>query len=179
MKTPTMIVLLLALGGCASQSCDMPWSESACREDRLLYQNDLMQAKILIASGDEEGYELAHALLNRSARQDQRGETEFYRALLMIRQGPQTTEVIRMLDRAADKDHPHAIALLYKIYDEPYLVDQPDPAKARQYRERYGELDVAQSGYPSFDKAREVVDQLLDAPQQLVEQRTAEEPADD
>lgn len=160
----TTIGLLVTLGGCAMQPCDRPGSDSACRQARLLYQNDLMQAKILISAADEDGYELAHALLNRAAPLDERGETEFYRAVLLIRQGPQVGEVIELLERAADQGHPHAIALLYKMYDEPYLLDQPDSEKAARYRAAYSELDVAQSGYPSFDKALELVSLLVQPP---------------
>ncbi len=164
MKKALVIGLLMTLGGCASQSCDEPASGSACRAERLLYQNDLMQAKILIAVGDEDGYELAGALLDRSARLDERGETEFYQALLLIRQGPQQSGVLRLLEQARAKGHPHAVALLYKIYDEPYLIDERDAEKAEQYRMEYAELDVAQSGYPDFDKALELVSQLVEPP---------------
>jgi hypothetical protein len=170
MKNALVIGLFMALGGCASQSCDQPGS--ACRAERLLYQNDLLQAKILISVGDEDGYELAHALLDRSARLDERGEIEFYQALLLIRQGPQQSDVLRLLEQARDKGHPHAVALLYKIYQEPYLVAERDPDKAERYRQAYAELDVAQSGYPSFDKALELVSELVEPPPPLPE-RTA------
>lgn len=162
MKNALVVGLLIALGGCASYSCDQPGS--ACRAERLLYQNDLLQAKILISQVDEDGYELAHALLDRSARLDKRGETEFYQALLLIRQGPQQAEVLRLLERASDKGHPHAVALLYKIYQQPYLINEQQPEKAEAYRRAYAGLDVAQSGYPSFDKALELVSQLIEPP---------------
>ncbi len=164
MKNALVVGLLMVLGGCASHSCDQPGS--ACRAERLLYQNDLLQAKILISQADEDGYELAHALLDRSARLDKRGETEFYQALLLIRQGPQQAEVLRLLERAGDKGHPHAVALLYKIYQQPYLVDEQQPEKAESYRRAYAGLDVAQSGYPSFEKALELVSQLIEPPPQ-------------
>lgn len=167
MKNALVIGLFMVLGGCASQTCDQPGS--ACRAERLLYQNDLLQAKILISVGDEDGYELAHALLDRSARLDERGETEFYQALLLIRQGPQQSEVLRLLEQARVKGHPHAVALLYKIYQEPYLVAERDTDKAEEYRQAYAELDVAQSGYPSFDKALELVSQLVEPPPALPE----------
>src|SRR5690606_27900075 len=107
--------------------------------------NDLMQAKMLIAIGDENGFELADELLKRSAPMDEYGEIEFYQAMLLIRQGPQPTEVVRLLESASDKHHPHAIALLYKIYREPYLIERNDMEKAQSYREAYSQLDVAQS----------------------------------
>ena len=163
MKNALLVGLLLALGGCATHSsCDEPGS--ACRAERLLYQNDLLQAKILISQADEDGYELAHALLDRSARLDKRGETEFYRALLLIRQGPQPAEVLKLLERAADKGHPHAVALLYTVYQQPYLIGEQQPEKAETYRRAYAQLDVAQSGYPSFEKALELVSQLIEPP---------------
>lgn len=109
-------------------------------------------------------YELAHALLERSAPQDERGEIEFYQALLLIRQGPEPSEVVRLLEKAADKGHPHAVALLYKIHQEPYLIEARDLDKADAYREAYTRLDVAQSGYPSFEKALALVSQLVEAP---------------
>lgn len=162
MKNALLVGLLLALGGCASHSCDEPGS--ACRAERLLYQNDLLQAKILIAQADEDGYELAQALLERSARLDKRGETEFYQALLLIRQGPQQEEVLNLLERAADKGHPHAVAMLYRIYQQPFLIGEQQPEKAEAYRRAYAGLDVAKSGYPPFEKALEVVSQLLEPP---------------
>ncbi len=164
MKKALLFGLLLTLGGCASQSCDRAWDDDGCRAERLLYQNDLMQAKILISVGDEDSYELAQALLDRSARLDRRGETEFYQALLLIRQGPEPSEVLQLLEKAKRKGHPHAVALLYKIYQEPYLIEQADPIRAESYRQAYGELDVARSGYPSFDKSLELVDQLVAPP---------------
>ena len=39
--------LPLLLAGCASHSCDEPMSGEQCREERLLYQNDMLQAKML------------------------------------------------------------------------------------------------------------------------------------
>lgn len=164
MNKALVIITALGLAGCASHSCDEPWSGTSCRADRLLYQNDLLQAKILIAAGQEDGYELAHALLERSAPQDERGEIEFYQALLLIRQGPEPSEVVRLLEKAADKGHPHAVALLYKIHQEPYLIEARDLDKADAYREAYTRLDVARSGYPSFEKALALVSQLVEAP---------------
>lgn len=163
MKKAMLFGLLLTLGGCASQSCDVAWNDS-CRAERLLYQNDLMQAKILISIGDEDSYELAQALLDRSAKLDRRGETEFYQALLLIRQGPETSEVLQLLEKAKAKGHPHAVALLYKIYQEPYLLEEADHARAERYKQAYSELDVALSGYPSFDKSLELVNQLVAPP---------------
>ncbi|WP_312483602.1 hypothetical protein [Stutzerimonas nitrititolerans] len=167
MKKILVIGLLLALGGCASQLCHQSPDSEACRAERLLYENDLLQAKILISTGNEEGYELARALLARSAPQDRHGETDFYQALLMIRQGPQPSEVLKQLQKAQKKGHPHAIALLYKIHHEPYLIEKRDPLEAERYRKAYAQLDVALSGYPSFEKALELVSQLVEEPPQL------------
>src|SRR5690606_39803459 len=114
MKKAMVAGLILALGGCAVQPCTDTSTSSGCRAERLLYQNDLMQAKMLIAIGDENGFELADVLLKRSAPMDKYGEIEFYQAMLLIRQGPQPTEVVRLLESASEKNHPHAIALLYK-----------------------------------------------------------------
>ncbi|MGK9065281.1 hypothetical protein [Stutzerimonas chloritidismutans] len=169
MKNALAIGLFMLLGGCASQPqpCDEPGG--SCRSERLLYQNDLLQAKFLIAIGDEDGYELADALLERSAGLDERGEIEFYQALLLIRQGPQPTEVLQLLEAARAKGHPHAVALLYKIYSEPYLIDEADAAKAERYREEYAGLDVAQSGYPDFLKAVDLVSELVEPPPPMAE----------
>lgn len=167
MKNSLLLGLLIVLGGCASQPCDQPGS--ACHAEQLLYQNDLLQAKILISIGDENGYELADALLKRSAHLDEHGEIEFYQALLLIRQGPQQAGVLELLEQARAKGHPHATALLYKMYQEPYLLDERNAAKAEEYRQAYAELDVARSGYPSFDKALELVSQLVEPPPPIPE----------
>lgn len=53
MNKALVIITALGLAGCASHSCDEPWSGTSCRADRLLYQNDLLQAKILIAAGQK------------------------------------------------------------------------------------------------------------------------------
>ncbi|UVE18950.1 hypothetical protein NVV93_06055 [Pseudomonas sp. LS44] len=163
----TAISALLVLSGCASHSCDEPLSGSACREEQLLYQNDMLQAKLLITSGDLESYELAQALLDRAATEDKGGEVEFYQAVLLIRQGPEIDEVLELLGRATDKGHPHATALLYKIYAEPYLLNEADPNRAAEYREAYSHLDVAKSGYPSFEQALKVVSALVTEPPSL------------
>lgn len=162
-----LAALVLALAGCASQGCDQPLSGEACRTEHLLYQNDMLQAKMLIAAGQLNDYELAAALLDRAAPWDERGEVPFYQALLKIHQGPQVDEVLNLLEKAADAQQPYAVALLYKIHAQPYLIDDADPLLAESYRARYAELDVAKSGYPSFQKASEVVDELVNAPKQL------------
>ena len=166
MNKTLLIGLTLALGGCASTSpsCTGSLSSEHCRTERLLYQNDLMQARILIAVANPDGYPLAAALLERSAQFDQRGETDFYQALLAIRREQPATEILPLLEKAAAKHHPHAIALLYKVYEKPMLIDQPDPRRAQHYREAYSQLGVARSGYPSFEKALEVVTQLVEPP---------------
>ncbi|CAD5108630.1 hypothetical protein [Zestomonas carbonaria] len=167
----------LLLAGCVSTGCDdAPLSGSSCREEHLLQQNDMLQAKLLIASGDLENYELARALLNRAAPRDSSGEVPFYQAVLLIREGPQVDEVLGLLEDAAAKGHPHAIALLYKIHSEPYLIAEADLIQAESYRATYASLDVAKSGYPSFDQALRVVDGLLGAPATLPADGTAGSP---
>ncbi|GGJ90268.1 hypothetical protein [Pseudomonas matsuisoli] len=155
------LALIATLAGCATAPCDTPWSDGECRATKLLQQNDLLQAKMLAAAGNPEYYELANALLERATPTDTTGEAEFYRAILLIRQGPQAEEVLPHLEKAADRRHPHAIALLYKVYSEPYLVAEADPVKAEHYRTLYGQLDVAKSGYPSFEKALSLVTTLV------------------
>lgn len=171
MRTPVLIGLAMALTGCTSiNSCGVYglWADQEqCRQEQLLYQNDLLQSKILITSGNKEGLELASALLNRlhSQHQDQRGEVPFYRALLGIRQNPaNTADIIQNLEQAAAAQHPHAVALLYRIYSEPYLIKTRDAAKADHYRQAYSQLDVARSGYPSFEQALAVTKRLFAVP---------------
>ncbi|SDG88433.1 hypothetical protein SAMN05216588_101303 [Pseudomonas flavescens] len=160
------LLLSLMLGGCASSSpsCDEPLSGDSCRDRQLLYQNDMLQAKILVVSGDMDNHELASALLRRAERDDAFGEVAFYQAILMIREGPQTDEVLSKLEAAAAQQQPYAVALLYKIWSEPYLVDEADLIRAEEYRAGYAELDVAKSGYPSFEKALELVNRLVQTP---------------
>lgn len=166
MKRILAIGLLLSAGGCATPPCDPSPDSLQGHEQHLLYQNDLLQAKILVTSGNPEGFELAHALLDRIAEQDRQGEVELYRALLLIREKADAARVLELLQRAADKHHPHAIALLYRIYDQPLLVGRRDAAKAAAYRRAYDQLDVARSGYPSFTQALAVIDKLLRQPAQ-------------
>lgn len=158
------VLLSLMLAGCASTSCDEPLSGDSCRDRQLLHQNDMLQAKLLVASGDMETHELASALLRRAESEDELGEVAFYQAILMIREGPQTDEVLSKLGDAAQQHQPYAVALLYKIWSEPFLVDEADPIRAEQYRADYAELDVAKSGYPSFEKALELVNGLVRTP---------------
>lgn len=158
------VLLSLMLAGCASTACDEPLSGDSCRDRQLLHQNDMLQAKLLVASGDMETHELASALLRRAESEDELGEVAFYQAILMIREGPQTDEVLSKLEDAAQQHQPYAVALLYKIWSEPFLVDEADPIRAEEYRADYAELDVAKSGYPSFEKALELVNGLVRTP---------------
>jgi len=148
-------LLCLGLGGCATHSCDTSTVGSPCRADYLLYQNDMLQAKLLINERRQENYELASALLKRAAGQDKTGEAEFYQAVLLLRLNADEAQVNQMLQDSADRKYPLAIALLAQ---QAGMLDQE---KARAYRLKYDELDVAKSGYPSFPQALIVVTRLV------------------
>lgn len=157
-----LVAAALALAGCAATPCEPPALDSATQ--RLLQENDLMQARLLVTSGPQSSLELADALLARIAEPDPRGEVALYRAVSLIRQRAPLASILPPLERAAERRHPHALALLYKIYNEPFLAPRADRSRALRYRQAYGELDVAKSGYPSFPRALMVVDQLVNPP---------------
>ncbi|WP_268797433.1 hypothetical protein [Pseudomonas huanghezhanensis] len=147
----------LFLGGCATHGCDTTLPGSPCRAQHLLYQNDMIQAKVLISERHSESYELASALLERASRDDASGEAQFYQAVLLIRQRGDETETTRLLQQSADRHYPLAIALLAQ------RAGMQDQEKARAYRVQYDQLDVAKSGYPSFSQALIVVNTLVSA----------------
>lgn len=161
----TILCTLLCLGGCASHRCDHSnnfnsnsegsLGGSPCRAEHLLYQNDMLQAKLMVSAGGRENTELAKALLGRAASRDQSGEAEFYQAVLLIREGTDPSESIRLLKQAARQQHPLAIALLAQ------QLASTDQQQAQQYRADYADLDVAKSGYPSFEQAQKVADGLI------------------
>lgn len=103
---------------------------ATCRQDsdreKLLYENDMLQAKLIIVANDSD-----------------------------------CERITRLLERSAERRYPLANAMLYKIYAEPFLLPRADIPKAETYRQAYAELPVARSGYPSFERARQVVDRLL------------------
>lgn len=155
MKNWMLFGALMYLGGCVSHPCDNADSDSSCRAGHLLYQNDMLQAKLLISQAERENYELAEALLRRAALDDASGEADFYRAVLMIRQQGDQQQVIDLLRSAASQQHPLAIALLSQ------QLSISDPKQSERYRAEYAELDVAKSGYPSFDQALVVIRSLI------------------
>ncbi|WP_285352383.1 hypothetical protein [Pseudomonas sp. ME-P-057] len=148
-------LLSLGLTGCATHGCDTSQAGSACRVDYLLYQNDMLQAKLLLNERRPENDELASALLERAARDDTTGEAAFYQAILLVRQNASPALADDKLNDAADANYPLAIALLAQ------RAGTQDPDKASAYRARYDKLDVATSGYPSFPQALIVVNQLV------------------
>ncbi|MCY1391738.1 hypothetical protein D3C76_802790 [compost metagenome] len=154
--------LPILLAGCATSKPCTDLGER-CQAERMLYQNDMLQARLLIASGEQENSRLADALLDRAMPYDRKGEAPFYKALLKIKDRAPAEEAIDLLEQAAKAGQPYATALLYKVYSEPFLVASTDHAKANQYREAYSRLDVAISGYPSFEKALALVDGMLGA----------------
>jgi hypothetical protein len=163
MKNWMLFVALISLGGCASHGCDsdLPDSEpagSACHDQYLLYRNDMLQAKLLISQADPLQYELADALLRRAALDDSSGEADFYQAVLLIREQGAQQDIIEHLQDAASYEHPLAIALLSQ------QLTLRDPKQAERYRARYAELDVAKSGYPSFEQALVVIRNLVIPP---------------
>lgn len=183
MRKVLAISVLLTLGGCATQepepqiNCDLTPDTPQCQSQRILNQNDLMQAKVLTTSGTPENLPLASALLERIHVADYQGEVAFYKALILIRQNPKDTiRIVQQLEQAADLQHPHATALLFRMYHDPYLLSRQDLAKADLYRKRYAQLDVARSGYPSFDQAVELTHRLF-ANQVLAEKASAPVPA--
>ena len=148
-------LLCLGLGGCATHGCDTSAVGSPCRADYLLYQNDMLQAKLLINERRPENYELASALLKRAALHDKTGEAEFYQAVLLLRLNADEAQVNDLLQESADRKYPLAIALLAQ------RAGTQDQEKAQTYRLKYDELDVARSGYPSFPQALVVVNGLV------------------
>lgn len=148
----TLLGLPLLLAACASHDPDV---------QQQAYRQDMLQAKLLIASANPANYEQANSLLESAKGQDKRGEVTFYEALLKIRQKAPAEDVLPLLERAADAGQPYAVALLYRIYSQPMLVQQADALKAEHYRQAYANLDVAKSGYPSFERAQEIVEMLL------------------
>ncbi|MFJ4141658.1 hypothetical protein [Pseudomonas sp. NPDC089734] len=165
MKNWMLFGALMYLGGCASQHCEngpneSPLTDSPCRAGHLLYQHDMLQAKLLISEADRENYELAEAMLRRSAIDDASGEAEFYQAVLLIREQADPKVIIDLLQTAAKYRHPLAIALLSQ------QLSISDPEKSERYRAEYAELDVAKSGYPSFEQALVVIRGLIIAPTQ-------------
>ena len=163
MKNWMLFVALMYLGGCASHRCanEMPddaAAGSACRDQYMLYRNDMLQAKLLVSQGDPANYELAHALLRRAAVDDSSGEADFYQAVLLIREQGDRQQIIDLLSDAASHEHPLAIALLSQ------QLTLTDPKQAEHYKARYAELDVARSGYPSFEQALVVIRTLVMAP---------------
>jgi hypothetical protein len=148
-------LLCAGLGGCATHGCDTTVAGSSCRTDYLLYQNDMLQAKLLINERRHENYELASALLERAAHEDKTGEAEFYQAVLLLRMNADASQVSDKLQDSADHHYPLAIALLAQ------QAGMENQEKARAYRARYDELDVAKSGYPSFPEALIVVNKLI------------------
>ena len=141
MKNWMLVGALIGLSGCASTPCQYSAQQAepgdACRAGQLLYQNDMLQAKLLISQADPENYELANAMLQRAARTDASGEAEFYQAVLLIRQQAEPDTVIDLLQTAADHRHPLAIALLSQ------QLTGRDDKQAAHWRAEYAELDVA------------------------------------
>ena len=166
MKNWMLFGALIYLTGCASHNnCntvpdDGHPSGSDCRAEHLLYQNDMLQAKLLISEADRENYELAEAMLRRAGVNDATGEAEFYLAVLLIRQQSDQPRVIELLEDAARHKHPLAIALLSQ------QLSMTDQKKSEEYRAEYADLDVAKSGYPSFDQALVVIRGLIIPPAQ-------------
>ncbi|MDY7561533.1 hypothetical protein QN382_14750 [Pseudomonas sp. 10B1] len=159
-----MFGALLFLGGCThrcdnttnfNSNSDDSLSASPCRAQYLLYQNDMIQAKLLVSARGNENTELAKALLQRAAHQDQSGEAEFYQAVLLIRAEHNPSESNDLLEQAARRKHPLAIALLAQ------RLTLTDPKQAERLRAEYAELDVATSGYPSFEQAQFVANGLI------------------
>ncbi|KTB57098.1 hypothetical protein [Pseudomonas syringae] len=159
MKNWMLFGALVYLGGCASHHCENPndsqLTDSPCRAGHLLYQNDMLQAKLLISEDNRENYELAEAILRRAGIDDASGEAEFYQAVLLIRQQADQKQIVDLLQTAAKHKHPLAIALLSQ------QLSISDPTLSEHYRSEYAELDVAKSGYPSFEQALVVIRGLV------------------
>ncbi len=102
---------------------------ATCRQDsdreKLLYENDMLQAKLIIVANDRDRLPLAQALLERAARDDRSGEADFYQAVLIARRDGRASDcerITRLLERSAERRYPLANAMLYKIYAEPFPV---------------------------------------------------------
>lgn len=149
---PALLGLSLSLVACAGHSPE---------ERQQAYREDMLQAKLLIASAEPVNYGQADALLEKARGGDAHGEVAFYQALLKIRRHAPAGDILPLLERAAGAGQPYAVALLYRIYSESLLGQPADAFKAEQYRQAYADLDVAKSGYPGFERAQQIVQSLL------------------
>ena len=140
---------------------------ATCRQDsdreKLLYENDMLQAKLIIVANDRNRLPLAQALLERAARDDRSGEADFYQAVLIARRDGQASDcerITRLLERSAERRYPLANAMLYKIYAEPFLLPRADIPKAETSSPGLRRA-AGRARLPSFERARQVVDRLL------------------
>ena len=104
------------------------------------YKTSLLLAKMIIIERNDASYDLAESLLDDVQPYDESGDVELFKALLHIRKNMQpseTDEILELLNDSADKVNPLALALLFKIYSEPFLLSQPDKEKAELYKDRY------------------------------------------
>ncbi len=136
MKKWMLPLLCVSLAGCSlgghhEAAETRPLS---AEQTTLLRQNDLLQAKLLVLGGSEEQLKLADALLLRNGGTSADGEVEFYRAVIAIKQGPQTDDVLELLNAspiiAIRWPMPCSIACI----TDPFLVPEATRSRRRPTR---------------------------------------------
>mgnify|MGYP000209293067 CR=1 FL=1 len=103
----------------------------------------LLQVKLLITRGEgsQEELEYINSSLDKIESDSLKHEVSFYRSLALIKSGSlNQAEVVDLLESAKQANHPLAIALLYKIYSEPYLRDEKCSDKAEALKAHYLDL---------------------------------------
>ncbi|VFT34846.1 Uncharacterised protein [Pseudomonas aeruginosa] len=142
---------------------------ATCRQDsdreKLLYENDMLQAKLIIVANDRDRLPLAQALLERAARDDRSGEADFYQAVLIARRDGQASDcerITRLLERSAEATLPAGQRNALQDLRRALPVAARRHSQGRDLspglRRAAGRRAAAT---PSFERARQVVDRLL------------------
>ena len=127
-------------------------------------ENLLLQVKLLMTRGEgnPKEFDYMRAILDKIKSDSLDYEVHFYKSLVFIKSGNlNQAEIVGLLESASQGDHPLAIALLYKIYSEPFLIGKKHIDKAEALKTRYLDLYQKKAIPVGFDTALSAVNKML------------------
>lgn len=125
-------------------------------------ESEIAVGKLIVAKCRQEAAHVAFDIFNDVKDLDKSGDSYFLMALILIKWGEYDDAVVMgYLETAKNKNNAMSIALLYKMYSEPYILAKKNKQVSMDLKSLYQNLVLNGSIKADFDLAMRTVDYLL------------------
>lgn len=124
----------------------------------------LLQAKLMVTRRDIGPNELnyTYRILEKIENKSLESEVSFYKALILIKtESMNYPLIVDLLEGSVEKGHPLAIALLYKINFDPFLLEEKNINESKALKTMYENLYRKKEVSADFNTALSAVNKMI------------------